>query len=205
MAGITGEAWQETFLVEITQPGVTLGNNNAEGITEIIDWDVGEKDFDQIVVGNGGRLEKLTPEGITTLTLECYPQQAGSGDVSAAAATVGFFDLLHAEDATFPLLIAGTRARTRVRVAIMFTDDTTAGDASDALAATGNKGVRITIADAFVTSVKPSFTDGILKYTIVFKVVPFDSSGNTNLQFESADGTVALLPALGSYTSSNKF
>ena len=205
MAGNVGEAWQETFLLEITQPGVTLGNNNAEGITETIDWDFGEKDFDQIVLGNGGRLEKLTPEGLTTLTLECYPQQVGSGDVSGAAATLGFFDLLHAEDTTFPLKISGTRARTRVRVAIMWTDDTTAGDASDALAATANLGVRLTIADAFVTSVKPSFTDGILKFTIMFKVTPFDSTGATNLQFESANGTVALLPALGSYTTGNKF
>ena len=205
MAGNVGNAWQETFLVEITQPGVTLGNNNAEGITETIDWDFGEKDFDQIVLGNGGRLEKLTPEGITTLTLECYPLNVGSGDISAAAATVGFFDLLHAEDTTFPLLISGTRARTRVRVAIMWTDDTTAGDASDALAATANLGMRLTIADAFVTSVKPSFTDGILKFTIVFKVVPFDASGNNNIQFESADGTVALLPALASYTTTTKF
>ena len=205
MAGNVGNAWQETFLVEISQPGVTLGNNNMEGITETMDFDIGEKDFDQIVTGNGGRLEKLIPEGITTLTFECYPLNVGSGDISAAAATVGFFDLLHAEDTTFPLKISATTARTRVRVAILWTDDTTAGDASDALAATANLGLRITIADAFVTSVKPSFTDGILKFTIMVKVVPFDSSGASNLQFESADGTTAAMPALASYTSTTKF
>lgn len=209
MAGNVGNAWQETFLLEITQPGVTLGNNNAEGITETIDWDIGEKDIDQIVVGNGGRLEKIIPEGITTLTLECYPLNVGSGDISAAAATVGFFDLLHAEDGgpDFPLLIRASRARTRVRVAIMWTDDTTAdADASDALAAATNLGMRITIADAFVTSVKPTFTDNILKFTIMFKVVPFDSTGTSNIQFESHDGSGGTaLPALGSYTTGNKF
>ena len=108
MAGNVGEAWQETFLVEIAVQGATLGVANMEGITETIDIDLGEKDFDQIVVGNGGRLEKLTPEGITTVTFECYPQQVGTGDVSATSPTVGFFDLLHAEDTSFPLLISGS-------------------------------------------------------------------------------------------------
>ena len=57
-----------------------------------------------------------------------------------------------------------------------------------------------------LTSVKPSFTDGILKFTVMFKVVPFDSSGNNNIQFESHDGTGgSALPALAQYTSSNKF
>jgi len=205
MAGNVGQAWQETFLVEITQPGNTLGNNNAEGITETIDVSGGEKDFEPIVVGNGGRLEKLTPETATEITLECYPLNVGSADISAASDTLGFFDLLHAEDATFPLKIAGTRARTRVRVAIMWTDDTTAGDASDALAATANFGFRITIADAFITKVMTSFTDGILKETITFKVTPFDSAGVSNIQRESANGITAAMPALASYTSTTKF
>ena len=204
MAGNVGNAWQETFLLEITQPGVTLGNNNAEGITETIDIDLGEKDIDQIVVGNGGRLEKIMPEGITTITLECYPLNVGSADISAASDTLGFFDLLHAEDTTFPLAISGTTARTRVRVAIMWTDDTTANDASDALAATANFGLRMVFADAFVVSAKSSFTDGILKTTITIKVVPFDSSGVSNIQFESANGITGTMPALGNYTSGSK-
>jgi len=204
MAGNTGQAWQETFLVEITQPGNTLGNNNAEGTTETIDIDLGEKDIEQVVMGNGGRLEKIVPEGISTITLECYPLNVGSADISAAAETLGFFDLLHAEDTTFPLAISNTTARTRVRLAIMWTDDTTAGDASDALAATANFGLRMVFADAFVTSAKSSFTDGILKWTIMIKVVPFDSAGASNIQFQSANGITGTMPALGSYTSSSK-
>jgi len=206
MAGLTGEAWQETFLVEIAVQGATLGVANMEGITETIDIDQGEKDFDQIVLGNGGRLEKLTPEGITTVTFECYPQQVGSGDISAADPAVGFFDLLNQEDTTFPLKISGTTARDRVRVAIMWTDDTTANDASDVLAAASNKGIRLTFAEGFVTSVKPSFTDGILKVTMMVKFAPFDSSGVNNIQFESHDGSGgSAMPALAQYTSSNKF
>ena len=61
------------------------------------------------------------------------------------------------------------------------------------------------MADAFVTAVKPSFTDGILKTTVTFKVVPFDSVGASNIQFESANGITGVMGALGSYTASNKF
>lgn len=201
MAGNTGNAWQETFLASIAEQSGT--DATVQGISETVDFDLGEKDFEQIVTGNGGRIEKLTPEGITSVTLEGYPTQVGSGDVSAATSITGFLDLLHAEDTSQPLRISATRARTRYRLAFMQTDDTSITNANAGVN-NGKYAKRLVFADGFVVSVKPSFTDGILKTTIVFKVVPFDSSGTSNILFESVAGT-GTMTALQSYTSTVKF
>lgn len=201
MAGNTGNAWQETFLATISEQSGT--DATVQGISETIDIDLGEKDFDQIVLGNGGRIEKLTPEGITSVTLEGYPLYVGSGDISAATSIAGFIDLLHAEDTAQPLRLSATRARTRYRLAIMWTDDTTLTSASIGVT-NGKYAKRLVFADGFVTSVKPSFTDGILKTTVTFKVVPFDSAGTSNMLFESVAGT-GTMTALQSYTSTIKF
>ena len=47
-------------------------------------------------------------------------------------------------------------------------------------------------------------TDGVLKFTVMYKVPPFDSSGTANIAIQSTDATAALT-ALASYTSSTKW
>lgn len=204
MAGNTGNAWQETFLATISQQSGT--DATFEGITETLDFDFGEKDFDGIPLGNGGRIEKLTPEGPTTVTIEAYPLEVGSDDISGASTINGFFDLLQQEDTSHPLAIQATTARTRYRLAIMWTDDTSISSATAEVGST-QAAMRFVLADGFITSVKPSFTDGILKFTITFKVVPFDISGNSNMELESVNAAVssATMAAVASYTSSTKF
>lgn len=201
MAGDTGNAWQETALVSIAQQSGT--DATFQALTETIDIDQGEKDFEAIPLLNGGRLEKLTPETETTVTIEAYPLYAGSGDISAATTISGFVDLLHAEDTSQPLEITSTRARTRYRLAILWTDDTSITNAN---AAVGNsqKGLRFVGADGFITSAKPAFTDGILKWTITFKVAPFQSDGDAIVKWDSNGGS-STMTALASYTSSTRW
>ena len=198
MAGNNPDAWLETALVAISAQGGS--NVQFTSLTETIDIDTGEKQFDVITNVGGGRIAKWTPETETTITLEAYPLEAGTDTGTTGK---GFFDLLHSADTSQPVTISNTRTRSKYRIAILWTTDTSATDATAAIASP-YLALRFVAADGYFVSVKPSFTDGILKFTIVYKVPPFDKSGNSNIKMESVDGT-ATLSALASYTSSDKW
>ena len=200
MATQNQDLWTEKALVSIAAQGGT--DITFQSLTETIDIDPGEKDIEQIVLTSGGRLVKFVPEGLTTVTIEAYPKEVGSKDISAATAGAGFFDLMQAEDTTQPLRITSTTQRDKYRLVICWTEDTTVTNAVSA--ATGaNKQKRFIFSDGYFTAVKPSFTDGNLKYTITFKVPPRDESNVANIYFESTDGS-ASLTVLQSYTSATK-
>lgn len=64
-----------------------------------------------------------------------------------------------------------------------------------------SKGMRFVLADCKCVSCKTSFTDGVLKQTLVFKGSMMAKNGTTPLtKMESNDGTVQL-PELGDYTA----
>lgn len=198
------DVWSETALVAITQSTASTNTDVIfHTITETVDIDMGEKDFETIVGLSGGRMVKYTPEGDTTITMEMYPLGAGSGDISGATTATGVFDLLHAEDTTQPLKISSTSAtRQKYRLCILWTEDTSVKSATAAITG-ANKAFRFTAADGYFTAVKPSFTDGVLKFNVTFKVPPRDSVNNSNIYIESTDGT-ASLTALQSYTTTIK-
>lgn len=196
------DAWMETALVSIAEQSGT--DIKFHAVTETIDLDLGEKDIEGIALVNGGRITKIMPETDSTVTLEAYPVEVGSGDVSSATVGGGFFDLLHTEDTTQPYSVTNTRKRNPLRMAILWTDDTSVTNAAAAVATTTQTAMRFAAANGFITSVKPSFTDGILKFTITFKVAAFDTSGAGQIKLESVNST-ASLTALASYTSTVKW
>ena len=63
-----------------------------------------------------------------------------------------------------------------------------------------SKGLRFVIADCICTSCKTSFTDGIMKQTLVFKGRVFNSAGAARVKMESCTASEALI-ALGNYTA----
>lgn len=200
------DTWSEEALVAISAQSGSDVKFHSE--TETIDIDIGDKDFDVIATLSGGRLVKFTPQEPTTITLEAYPVNAGTEGFTTATTGAGFFDLMNTFDTAQPLVIAVDRSRNPLRVAIMWTDDTSITDATAQVVAgpTGKDAMRIVAADGYVTSVKPSFTDKLLKFTITYKVPPFDKSGSANVKIESVSGgTTATMTALASYTSSVKF
>ena len=105
-----------------------------------------------------------------------------------------------------PYRVINTRARTKYRVVALWTDKTTVVRASEAIANTLNA-LRIGYADGYFTGVKPSFTDGTLKWTITYKCTAFDKAGAGNVMIEScaAGGGSDALPVIADYTTSNKF
>ncbi len=201
VADAVDDAWQEECLIAISK----IGGSDIQfaGITETVDLDLGEKDIEGVPLVNGGRVTKFTPEGDSTITFEAYPLEAGTDTGTTGH---GFFDLLNEVDATVPIRVKNSRTRDKYRVLIMWTNDSTATGAESTTAANASA-LRVGLAGGHFTSVKPSFTDGILKFTVTYKTAAFDKSGDSNVMMESAAGADAsdVLPAIGAYTTSNKF
>lgn len=196
------DTWSEVAKVTIAaQSGIDVP---FVAITETIDIDIGDKDFDAINTIAGGRLVKFNPQESTTITLEAYPVEAGTTGLASATAGTGFFDLMNTLDNTQPIVVNVDRTRTKYRMAIMWTD--AAVDAEAQVVSPTNYALRVVAADGYFTSVKPSFTDGVLKFTVMFKVPAFDKAAAANVKMESVGGAAtATLTALASYTSSTKW
>ena len=200
-AAAVDDAWMETCLIAVSiQGGSDL---QFAGVTETVDLDIGEKDIEGIPLVNGGRMTKNIPEGDSSITFEAYPLQAGTDTGSTG---LGFYDLMHSVDGSVPIRVTNDRDRDKYRVLVLWTNDPTPTTAE---ATTNNtySALRIGMADGHFTSVKPSFTDGALKFTVTFKCAASDKSAVGNVMMESCAGSTAedILPAIASYTSSAKF
>ena len=332
---MVNDAWMEQCLVGIS----VIGGEEVQfaSVTETVDFDIGEKDFEGMALTNGGRVAKWNPEGDSSITFEVYPLEAGAGD--------GFFDLLHGNnnvingtttattgdklvdssvsftnlgvligdritnttDTTYatvtavdsattlsvsadiftsgetyvitrglrivtgttdgtttsklvdssetftdriavgdkvrnttddtetyvtaiddantlsvasdimasgddyiisesPQRVINNRKREKCRVLVLWTDKTSPTKAGEAIANTYSA-LRIAYANGIFTSVKPSFTEGILKYTVIYKCAAFNKSGTANVMIEScaAGGGSDALPAIADYTTANTF
>ena len=203
------DVWSETALIAISAMGGT--DVKFACMTETVDIDIGDKDFEVISGLCGSRMVKFTPEDVTTVTLEAYPLQAGTAGITTATTATGFFDLMNSGaggtgDTSQPLVIPADRYRWPYRIAIMWTDKTTETDATAAIVTPTNTCMRFVAAGGYFTSVKPSFTDKILKFTVNYKVPPFDATGSANIKLESVAGAAtATLTALASYTTTVKW
>lgn len=197
----TYDSWQEVCLIAFSK----IGGSDIQfaALTETVDCDIGEKDIEGKPLVNGGRVTVIKPEGDSSVTFEAYPLEAGT---DTGAAGKGFFDLLHSVDTSVPIRIVNSRNRDKYRVLLMWTNDPTPATAQ-AITNANYSALRIGLVDGYFTSVKPSFTDGELKFTVMYKCAAFDKSGDGNVMIESCAGTAGgdILPAIASYTTSNKF
>lgn len=200
-AAAIDDAWMEACLIAISKVGGS--DIQFAALTETVDFDIGEKDIEGVALVNGGRVTKWSPEGDSSITFEAYPLQAGTDTGTTGK---GFFDLLHSVDSAVPIRITNDHNRDKYRVLVLWTNDPTPTTAQ-ATTANTYSALRIGMADGHFTSVKPSFTDGILKFTVTYKVAAFDKSAVGNVMMESCAGTAAgdILPAIAAYTTSNKF
>lgn len=194
------DMWSETALIAISAQGGS--EVQFVTITETVDIDIGDKDFDIKAMIGGGRLVKFTPQAETTITLEAYPVEAGTDSGTVGN---GFFDLINTADTSQPMIVPVDHTRNKYRMIVTWTDDPTVVTAEGIIAlANVASGLRIVAADGFFIGAKPSFTDGENKWTVTFKVPPFDKNKAANVKVESTDGTADLI-AVPSYTSSVKF
>lgn len=187
------ETWSERGKVAICVEGGS--DVDFEILTDTTDIDMGDKDIEAIATMAGGRLVKYIPQEVTTITLEAYPLEAGTASGSTGK---GFFDLMNTQDASQPVSVSVDLVRNRYRMALLWTNDT--GNASaDAAVASGSYALRI-IGCGFFTSVKPSYTDGVVKFTVQMKCPPFKKDGTANVNIKSCD-TTATMAALTTFSS----
>jgi len=187
------DAWMESAFVSISL--LNGSEMNSHAYIETIDFDRGEKDTEGKPLVSGGRLTAWKPEGDSSLTFEGYFLEAGNGK--------GLLDFLHQQtDNSQPLRFTNNRSRTKARVVVTWTNDPACTTAVQTTATTYS-GRRIALANGHFTSVKESFTDGILKTTFVFKTSAFDKTGAVGQVIDdSVDGSgSAVLPAIAAYTS----
>ena len=195
---VNAGAWSETAFISIARY-VAAGSTDVEfaSLTETIDIDMGDKGIDQIVNIKGGRMVKKTPQDITTITFEGYPVDCDS------VGGTGFSNLFEGGqtwDTTEPFGVNSTIVRDIYRIAIMWTDDPAVTAGAGASAASTNS-YRIIFAHAWCTSMKPSFTDGILKVKLEFKCPAFNKNGTSLIHEDSGDATA--VTTLNSYNSTN--
>jgi len=193
------DAWLEQACVTITEVGGT--DYNYQTLTETVDIDLGDRDIEGIATLAGGRIVRFIPEGDTSITLECYSIEAATpDDALKTAAGRGFLGHFWDGPSSDPQTVTATRTRLKHRLVVLWTDNTTDTDAPGAMDDITAQGIRFMAADGYVTSVKPSFTDGILKFTVTLKFPPYQADGTPLLQWQSTESanTIAMLQ---SYTS----
>lgn len=194
MVEMSQGAWSEICLIAITKKGGS--NYEYAALTETVAIDQGDKDIEVIPTVGGGRVVKFTPQAETALTFECYPL-----DIDAAGST-GVSQIFQggAWDAVEPLIASASRMRDLFRIAMLWTEDTAATSGAGATAAIIS--YRYIVVNAYCTSCKPSFTDKVLKFTLTFKVAPFNRVGTAQIQEQSTDGST-ILAALSAYDAVN--
>jgi len=186
------DAWEEIALIGIQR----LNGNEVQfaGLTESIDFDEGEKDIEYIPICNGGGVTKNVPAKESTTTFECYPLQKGT---YVAGGATGFDDIFHGDDSGD---VINTVTKDRFRVTIAWSKSTLATASGSVTAAAGNPTYRRSYAESRLVSVKPSFSDGILKFTVKFKTPPFGKDAVGNIKIQSLSNTDAAgLTALAAY------
>lgn len=180
------DAWTEEALININD-GTT--DCAVHAITETIDIDAGDKDFDSIVTLSAGRLKKPIPETETTITFEGYPIAIGDIDSTSPVGLAAFF---HGGTDTSAAFTASSSTTRKVFVVTIMWTNSTATSATATIAASGGYALRYNFQNCTMISCKPSFTDGILKATWVFKCTPFNKAGTANITVESTDNTASL-------------
>jgi hypothetical protein len=77
------------------------------------------------------------------------------------------------------------RTRLPIRLTVLWTDVSGTTNAATTVTGTSINCLRMSFAEGYLVSVKPSFTDGILKFTAVAKFPAYRKDGTACLKFDS--------------------
>lgn len=179
------DAFSEVCLINLND-GTT--DSSLHPIVGTVEISQGDKPVEHIATLSGGRLRKLLPEEDTEITFEAYPIGIGDKDATSQDGLDLFFH--GGTDSVAAFSVSSSLTRTVFTVTIMFTDGTATSATNSVLS--GNYALRYNFANCDMTSCKPSFTDGILTATYVFKCAPRNKAGTSNITEESTDGTASM-------------
>ena len=176
----TTEAWREFCLIGILSES-DANEVQFAGMTEDItamDW--GEKDIQGVPLLNGGRIVKKVPMTDEKLTLKVVPvtvNRDGTGIEPYLSGTV--------DSASDPFSVLNSNARERHRIVLVWAE--TLPDTASGTIAAGGNWLRVTIVNAYCTSVKPSYSDKYMSGEISFKWAPFTKSAVANRKVDSGE------------------
>jgi hypothetical protein len=197
--------WADSCLISITPQASGSGTSTDYEFasrTRDVDIGTGAKDIEGMPTNSGGRCYTKKPEEDSEWEFsDCF-----FTGVQTSTGIAQFFERDSISGLTASALeIFNSRNRMKCRVAILWTEDTTATTGAGATVAT-KQSYRIICADAYVTEFTESWEDGLLKATFKVKFAPFDLSGNPNrLRQEAGSGAgYTGLTALGNYNETQK-
>jgi len=124
--------------------------------------------------------------------------------LTSGTASGGVYMIVSGEGTSVYTLTAGDTPQTDMGGAGPTDTYTITPTGSGAVTTASAKGKRFVIADCTCVSCKTSFTDGILKQTLIFKGAAFDESGAGLMKTESAAAGVQL-PELGTYVAGTTY
>jgi hypothetical protein len=189
------DMWTEQCRISISLDSGAF--QTFEALTETVDIDLGEKGVEFLPDMAGGRIAKYNPQEETTITFEAYPTEVGTTSTAAGSAT-GFFDLMYTNSTTTePQSISADKTHQKAKIVLLW-DNTGSTLATEEITISGTSeaAMRFVFSEAFITSIKPSFTDGVLKFTVEAKVPAFNKTGTSTMLFESVSGDTEVLPVV---------
>ena len=198
-------AWMEKVLVTIDRyESAEVSSISGFVDRNSLDISVGNKPMETIPVLSQGRVYKYSPDEDTEVSFDLYVKDLGT--TSGGALDLWFIGTTGTTSGKID--VVNTMTRDKFRVTLLFTNDPVPTTATTTVNSTGTPAYaarRYILADAFITSYKPSFTDGILKVKCSIKIPAFDASAVSNIGFQSLDGTTTgSLAALSDYTGTTK-
>lgn len=210
MADAMPPAWMDRCYLTITQWGASSGTSiSMQGIIDrsSLSIDVGEKPVDAIALLNQGYVYSYKAEEMTEVSFDYYTKLAAvpaiyGGVTNLNQTALDQFFMGTSIDASEPTSLTNTTTRNKVRIAILWTTDTSLS-AATAQTSANKPARRILIADAFVTAHTLKF-DEILKVSVTIKAAPFDADAVSNIKVETTDGT-SQLAAVSDYAGTTKF
>jgi len=200
------EAWSDCAKVTLTEQQAVNVDLEFYTLTETIEITDGDRPIETQPVLCGGRITRVRPQEDTTVALKLYPVHAfnPTSDGTAQAIDDLFYDTETIIEAAKQVNVSNASGtRKKFRVAVLWTDDTTATNAVGAMAKT-SLAYRWVCRNAYITGVSRSFgADGQLLSIDVTLTVPAQTkAGSANIMAQSttSDAT-ADLAALTDYTT----
>jgi len=184
------EQWQGKCFVAISVKNGSTYNFGA--YTSDIKITGGDKDFKGQPINNGGRIKQYDPQTDWQVEVTCFPVSVNPSDGSVTQIFDG-----QTIDNSDPYQSVNTNSHTEVRLALLWTDDSSVSSAVDEVSA-GNEGFRIYWTNGEIISETFDWTDQKLGGTFIFKAPAFNKSGSGTRHVESTETTG--VSALGDYT-----
>lgn len=190
------DAWDKSSrtLLTIKEKGGTA--RSFRTIITSTDKTGGVKDFDTIYNYAEGCIKNHKDVTPVEVTFEGYAVEVGTANNLDTSVGKGFDDLMNTADSSQPISVSLDNTRREFIVAFEKTTSTTATDAL-AITEAGDRAMRAQWKNGHFIDVASNDADGVIKYTLKYKITPFDREGNKNIITESTDGsTSATLPAI---------